>query len=159
VPKCIGFLEPVEEPLKPSWLRASAFTLSRFLTNQDKNSSAKDITLHLLHGPFGTNNTASTSPLATLRILSSLILNTDPVPGLMSILFSTILPRIYTLLEGLSEHRMADPNDIELCNSIITTWARIVEADEAREVLWSIVRGEGGQWVRENENEWKWEEK
>jgi hypothetical protein len=54
---------------------------------------------------------------------------------------------------------MADPNDIELCNSIITTWARIVEADEAREVLWSIVRGEGGQWVRESEDEWKWEEK
>jgi hypothetical protein len=144
--------------------RAIAFALSKFLTEEKLGKVPKVLTLSLLHRPWkpsgeNENNAPSLgqkySATTTLEIISALITNTYPSRILLSTLLSPIIAPLYTLFAYLKQQRASDPTVLELCRSLFITWAKIAEVEEAREIVWSIVEGQGGIWTVED-GEVKW---
>jgi hypothetical protein len=144
-------------------LRAVAFTLSYFLTDNKLGPIPRQRILFVLHRPW---RTLVEKPLLgaldkpytavrTLEIISCLLTNTYPSRALLSTLISPLIAPLYALYAYLRLQRAADPTLLELCRTLFITWAKITEVEEGREVIWSIVEGQGGMWTVE-EGDFQW---
>lgn len=113
--------------------------------------------LPALHAPFnftGEHPAASTSnagpgfsTTGSLAALTTLLLNTDPSPNLISSLISPIITPLYNLRSYLLEHPgvvLIEPNSKNIVDGLVKTWARVVIADEVIKGWWSVVKGADG---------------
>ena len=166
IPTCLAYLVPQltsessSQSHPPSHRRAAAFSLSRYLTSKGR-SGERNTLVSIVHRPFQARSQkfelnsrlAALSIEAALTALTSLIANTDPSPVLISSLLSPIIPQLYTLMEHVEGLRASDPYVVQLCRNTFITWGKIISLDEGVEVLWSIVRGYGGTWRMERDEE------
>lgn len=116
---------------------------------------AKQTTLAILHRPWSNADKilkASTgwSASDTLDIISAVLTNTYPSRSLVSSLLSPIIPPLYSLIAQLSSQRVGNPALLDSSKSLFVTWAKIVDLEEAREILWCVVDGQGGVWTVED---------
>ncbi|KZT36688.1 hypothetical protein SISSUDRAFT_1049524 [Sistotremastrum suecicum HHB10207 ss-3] len=171
VPRILAMLLPTansEDPAKTEvpalHVRTAAFFVSKSLIGAEYKKSG-DILLNLLHAPFNPKLSVESFPewkaisvTENLSVLSKILLNTDPSPPFFSALFSPIAARLYTLTEYFRRSRTSDPAHLKHAESMFITWAKIVDSEEGREVIWSIIRGEGGDWEfgDESESELTW---
>lgn len=86
------------------------------------------------------------SALESLQTLQTFILFSDPSPVSLSILFTPIIPELYTLFALYRSSKVADPNIRESLGALLNSWGRIVFFEDAIEALWKIVLGTGGNW-------------
>lgn len=144
-------------------VRAAAFFVSKSMIGPEYKQRSGSILLSLLHEPFNLKKSVESFPewkplpiRAALFVMSKIVLNTDPSPPFFSALFSVIAARLYTLVEYLQRSRTSDPADVRQARGLFVTWAKIVDLEEGREVIWSIIRGEGGDWEFGEESELVW---
>jgi hypothetical protein len=161
-------LELISNAVPPAYRRAAAFAISRLLA-ADKMSLRKiflSILLPILHNPFlqltpdlptldnsfGSSQKPSPyirpifSPTKALSTLEILLINADPSPTQNSTLLSPIVSCLYTLMDHLHQIKTADPILKESLRGLLGTWGRVVESQEAVEILWAIIEGDGGDW-------------
>jgi hypothetical protein len=114
------------------------------------------VILSQIHRPFlqvtessrGDDFVVSEQPSITscISTLQTILINTDPSPVLLSTVFTPIAPALYAILMCLDSKKTADPALRETVKGLLGTWSRIVSAQEAEQVCWSIIEGEGGSW-------------
>ncbi|THH05707.1 hypothetical protein EW145_g4599 [Phellinidium pouzarii] len=86
-------------------------------------------------------------PEAAVVTLSTILMNTDPSPELISVLLQPIIPQLYSLLEHLRGNKTADPALREIVEGLLGTWARAAGKDEVVDTLWKVIDGGGYSWV------------
>ncbi|EIW76151.1 hypothetical protein CONPUDRAFT_110885 [Coniophora puteana RWD-64-598 SS2] len=153
VPRVLALLS---EPGVPSaYTRAAAFALARMIAPTGPyphRARVAAVVLPVLHGPLlnvevlpsgdGTTPTARKA----LDALSTLLLNADPSPTLISTLLTPAVPALYALLSHLERVRASDALLKPSVRGLLMTWGRVIEAKEAVDTLWSIIQGEGIHW-------------
>jgi hypothetical protein len=144
-------------------LRAAAYTLSRMVSGDGSfayQSLVSSIVLSTLHTPFNTFMRASTgvsevestsdrrglTPEDALTTLINIITNTDPSPALISLLFSPILPELYSISASVAHKKSADPSLRSSLDGMLATWGRVVDTTEGIAVLWRIIDQPGHDW-------------
>ena len=144
--------------------RGAAFAISRLLTSPTTTPVVNPILLPGIHTPFSVSHVeslpASSDPSKTasqsLALLTTLLLNTDPSPMLISTLLNPILVPLYSLLEFLSDHRGAvytDPGTKEMVEGLLRTWARVAVTSDATAGWWGVIQGTGGWGLMDLRNE------
>ncbi|KAF7332143.1 RTP1-C1 domain-containing protein [Mycena kentingensis (nom. inval.)] len=137
-----SILDLLSERAPPSYRRAGAFSISRMLF-----IPACIGIFSTLHGPFLPSSTPSASAQQALSTLTTLVTNIDPSPNLISSLISPILSSLYSLLYHLDKTKATDPTLKETVRGIVAIWGRVIGAEEAIAIIWSIIDGEGGFWT------------
>ncbi|KDQ15352.1 hypothetical protein BOTBODRAFT_624950 [Botryobasidium botryosum FD-172 SS1] len=180
IPRLLSILSPESQSRLPvstsapstpeSHRRGASFAISRMLRTQP--SLAASILLPILHGPFihvasqdGSINLAhgsspSTDPRCptvdtSLGLMTALLTHTDPSPALLHALLTPILPPLSSLVFFLDAHPgivLADPNIKDIVRSLIKTWARVVDREQALQALWATCQGAQG-WGMDLEND------
>lgn len=131
----------------PAYRRASAFSISRLLTEESKNREEYlNILLPCLHQPFIKPEQGLLSTAECISTLQTVLVNTDPSPALLSTLFTPISPVLYAILGCLELKKTTEPALRESVKGLLGAWSRIVSAHEVEEACWGIIEGEGGYW-------------
>ena len=124
---------------------------------------ASSILLPMLHRPLLENTSddapAEATPSCALDRLVALVSNTDPSPELMTMLLSPVASALYSLKYHLDRTKTSDPTLKESVGGLLSTWGRIVSAEQGIDTFWRIVDGEGGHWEADLEGNIKRVEK
>ncbi|KAL1660635.1 hypothetical protein GGF50DRAFT_62802 [Schizophyllum commune] len=149
-----------------SYRRANAFAVSRMLSSDDTYphaALASSILLPMLHRPLLKNTSddalAEATPSRALDRLVALVSNTDPSPELMTMLLSPVASALYSLKYHLDRTKTSDPTLKDSVGGLLSTWGRIVSAEQGIDTFWRIVDGEGGHWEADLEGNIKRVEK
>ena len=147
VPQLFELLVDRPDGAPPAYRRASAFSVSRLLTEESKNrEECLNILLPRIHQPFITPEQELLSTAECISTLQTILVNTDPSPALLSMLLTPIVPALYAILGCLESKKTAEPALRESVKGLLGTWSRIVSAQEVEEVYWGVIEGEGGYW-------------
>ncbi|KAF9782746.1 hypothetical protein BJ322DRAFT_1072320 [Thelephora terrestris] len=157
VPQLFTLLADGSDGAPPAYRRAAAFSISRIIAEGSKDGGeSMGAILSQIHRPFlqvtessrGDDFVVSEQPSITscISTLQTILINTDPSPVLLSTVFTPIAPALYAILMCLDSKKTADPALRETVKGLLGTWSRIVSAQEAEQVCWSIIEGEGGYW-------------
>lgn len=85
-------------------------------------------------------------PSQALSTISTLLLNSDPSPILVTLVLSPILPSLYALMYYFDKTKASDPVLRDSVTALLMTWGRIVECHEGVEQLWLVLHGERVNW-------------
>ena len=152
--------EPQMKSIPRSFVRGAAFALARLLTHPSSAPAASNLILPCLHSSLLTvilpETSACTDPesilplksaYVSIKFLTTLLLNTDPSPALISSLITPILVPLYYLTEFFDTNPgvvLKNPEMKEMSQGLIRTWARVMGTPEARNGWWDIIVGTGG---------------
>ncbi|KAJ3558366.1 hypothetical protein NM688_g970 [Phlebia brevispora] len=155
----LAILSSETDSTPPTHRRAAAFSLSGLMFGErsPNRATVSRILMPALQMPFLQNLHSlepgtSASPglhmtaLQTVRVLETLLTNTDPSPVLISGLLTPIIPSVYALSAKLERVKISDPALKAIVRGLLSTWGRLVETSEGVATVWLIVNGEGGEW-------------
>ncbi|THH18393.1 hypothetical protein EW146_g2595 [Bondarzewia mesenterica] len=162
VPRVVAMMSSKPD-IPPAYRRAAAFSISRMLAaerSSPNHITVSSVLLPILHDPFfrissdpppESQPPASAclvlTPRTALYVLQTFITNTDPSPTVISTVISPIVPALYSLLSILEQTKTADPALKEVVRGLLTTWGRIVEAQEVVAILSACIEDKGGDWT------------
>lgn len=138
IPRIMGIL--CDPQTKAAYRRAMGFALSRMISQPLPRRQI----LSQLHDPFV--KCTGIDARTALSALTTLVMNADPSPSLLSILLSPVVPYLYSLLFHLDTVKTADPTIRESVRGLLATWARVVTVSEGTSCLWGIVNDPKPGW-------------
>ena len=95
------------------------------------------------------------TPTDAIYTISTIVINADPLPELLSALLGPIIPQLYTLDEHLRNQAAADPALRETISGLLATWARAASTEEVVDRLWDLVDKEAStmEWRVDDDGE------
>ncbi|KAL4075900.1 hypothetical protein J3A83DRAFT_4370121 [Scleroderma citrinum] len=157
-----GILRIVSEDVPPTHRRAASFSFTRMLDPEFPHKElVSNIALSIIHTPltssstiypqrmltdFRENTDEPMQPSQALSTISTLLLNSDPSPTLVTLILSPILSSLYALMYHLDKTKASDPVLRDSVKALLITWGRIVECHEGVEQLWLLLHSERVNW-------------
>ncbi|KAG8805451.1 hypothetical protein FRC19_007871 [Serendipita sp. 401] len=145
----------------PAHQRAISFALSSFVS-AEAQPVAFTILSSILFAAFEERDLShesetneSYSPMESIGILSTFLATAPPSSNkaLATVLLTPIIERLYSLLYYLDTRAISDPTEIALCKGLVHSWMKVTADQDVCDRLWSIVQGNGGEWVLSGRDE------
>ncbi|KAG8857705.1 hypothetical protein FRB91_011020, partial [Serendipita sp. 411] len=145
----------------PAHQRAISFALSSFVSAETQ-PVAFTILSSILFAAFEERDVShesktneSYSPMESIAMLSTFLATAPPSSNkpLATVLLTPIIERLYSLLYYLDTRAISDPTEIALCKGLVHSWMKVTADQDVCDRLWSIVQGNGGEWVLSGRDE------